>query len=36
MDLKGLTSDFAVGLRAWVKEFRDLKEWQKLDPRYRG
>jgi hypothetical protein len=28
MDLKGLASDTVTGLRDWVKEFDNLKEWQ--------
>jgi hypothetical protein len=36
MDLKGLTSDPAHGLHDWVKEFGDLREWQRLDRAYRG
>jgi hypothetical protein len=36
MDLKGLQSDMAKGLKAWVKEFNDLKIWQKLDSGYKG
>ena len=31
MDLKGLSGDMAKGLKAWVEEFKDLQEWQKLD-----
>lgn len=36
MDLGELTSDTADGLRDWVKEFGDLKEWQRLERNYRG
>ncbi|KAK3897272.1 hypothetical protein C8A05DRAFT_39184 [Staphylotrichum tortipilum] len=36
VDLKALTSDTANGLKDWVKEFDDLKEWQKLDRAYQG
>ncbi|KAL2139264.1 hypothetical protein VTI28DRAFT_5451 [Corynascus sepedonium] len=36
IDLRRLTSDPANGLRDWVREFGDLKEWQKLDRSYRG
>ncbi|ROV86874.1 hypothetical protein VMCG_10807 [Cytospora schulzeri] len=36
VSLKGLDGDAAVGLKAWVKEFRDLNKWQLLDPSYKG
>ncbi|KAK3306332.1 uncharacterized protein B0T15DRAFT_137774 [Chaetomium strumarium] len=36
MDLVELKGEFAKGLREWVREFGDLKQWQKLDPKYRG
>jgi hypothetical protein len=34
--LGNLQSDMANGLKAWVKEFQDLKEWQKIDSSYKG
>lgn len=34
--LKHLQDDEAKGLREWVKEFQDLKQWQELDPSYKG
>ncbi|CAJ2514033.1 Uu.00g021520.m01.CDS01 [Anthostomella pinea] len=36
MDLVGLRSDMAKGLREWVHEFKDLKNWQRLDRHYKG
>lgn len=36
MILKELDSDAAKGLRAWIREFRDLKTWKLLDPTYKG
>ena len=36
MGLKALQGDMANGLKAWVKEFQDLKEWQKIDSSYKG
>ncbi|KAK4143248.1 uncharacterized protein C8A04DRAFT_29063 [Dichotomopilus funicola] len=36
MDLRSLAGDTALGLREWVKEFKDLKQWQRLDGKYHG
>jgi hypothetical protein len=36
MDLKGLKSDMANGLRDWVREFKDLQKWQMLDKNFKG
>lgn len=36
INLKALQQDMGQGLKEWVKEFQDLKEWQKLDPAYKG
>ncbi len=36
MDLRGLQSDMAKGLRAWTREFKDLEHWQMLDKNYKG
>lgn len=36
LSLRSLKGDMSQGLRTWVKEFQDLREWQKLDSSYRG
>ncbi|EED12967.1 hypothetical protein TSTA_054770 [Talaromyces stipitatus ATCC 10500] len=35
-DMTELEDDEAEGLREWVKEFQDLKQWQELDSSYKS